>query len=388
MTGFQQSYDYQNTVRDLSDIFQTVVKEIPVLYALIGSPRFGLDGSPLKATSTKHEWLEDSIAPQKWEVNAQRNIGSGTLVLVSTAGVKGGMVLGFESATGASKTVQLIVTAVTNATNLAVAVYGATTDVQLVATDKVRLIALPKNESTDPDPTAGYEPVPEYNYTQIFDRTAKVSKTAETVKKYGLSSALNYQVKMKLQELAYELNNSLIYGRRVLRDASNPGSMGGILYFLESGSNNQIDAAGNPITQTILNNAFEQGYGNGAMGMRTLLCNVNQARKLSAFNTQGNNPLIMRDEKTAGSFVMQFVSDIPVGQNGMISQIVVDQAFPKDKIALIDTSDLAIAPLRAFTDADATPNGSDYFARRILGELTAEIKNKSTHHMLINGLTP
>ncbi len=387
----EQSYDYQLNVRDLSGAFIEIVRKIPVLAALLGAPLVGLDGKPLVATNTKHEWLEDVMSPLAFEVDAQRNTSSSTLVLVSTAKVKVGMVLGFETAEGASKSVQLVVTDVTNSTDLAVAVYGGSTDVQLDATDVVKLIGLPKGESTNPDPSDGYEPVPEYNYTQIFDRTAKVSKTAEFVKKYGIGSALNYQVAKMLKELAYELNNTLIYGRRVQRTGTTPGttgSLGGILYFLENGSGNQVDASGNDLSPTLLNDAFEQGMGNGADNMRVALCNINQARKISGFNTTGNNPVIMRDEKTAGSFVMQFMSDIPVGDAGMVSKIVVDQSFPKDKVALIDVSKIGVVPLdgRQFTDEDATTPGADFFARRVLGELTAEIKNASNSHMLIENL--
>jgi hypothetical protein len=385
------SYDYQNTVRDLSDAFQLIVKRIPVLAALVGAPLMGMDGKPLLATATKHEWLEDVMSPQTWTVNGTRNIGGATLVLTSTTGVKVGMVLNFEAATGASKTVQLVVTAVTNSTDLAVSVYASSTDVQLVATDVAKLVALPKAESTEADATDGYEPSTAYNYTQIFDRTAKVSLTAEAIKKYGIESAIDYQVERKLLELAYELNNSIIYGRRVQRTGTTPGttgSMGGLLYFLEQASGNKIDAAGAEVSPDVLNDAFEQGIGNGGNNMKTLLCNIAQARKLSAFNTTGNNPLIFRDERSAGSYVQRFVSDIPIGENGMISQIVVDQSFPKDKIALIDTEKVGVIALkdRQFTDKDATPNGADYVARRILGELTMEVKNAANSHMLITDL--
>lgn len=387
----EASYDYVNVVRDLSDAFQLIVKKVPVLSALVGAPLVGLDGNPLKATSTKHEWLEDVMSPQGWTVNATRNIAGGTLVLVSTTGIKVGMVLGFESADGATKTVQLIVTAVTNGTDLAVSVYGSSTDVQLVATDVVKLVGLPKAESTTADPSDGYEPTAEYNYTQIFDRTAKVSLTAEAVKKYGIESAIDYQVERKLLELAYEMNNAIIYGRRVQRTGSTPGttgSMGGLLYFLQAASGNKVDASGAAISPTLLNNAFELGLDNGATNMRTLLCNVNQARKISAFNTTGNNPIVTQDSKSAGSFVLRFVSDIPMGDAGMVSQIVVDQNFPKDKIALVDVEKLGVVPLvdRQFTDKDATLPGADYIARRVLGEYTMEVKNAANAHVLIEDL--
>jgi len=162
------------------------------------------DGQPIVAKATKHEWLEDLAAPQAFTVNATRNVAGGTLVLTSTSGVKAGMVFGFRSALGASKTVQLRVTSVTDGTDLAVTVYAGSTDVQLVATDVAFLIGSPKNESSDPSADSGYEPTAKFNYTQIFDRTAKVSKTSEAVKIYGIESALNYQVKRQLMDLAYE----------------------------------------------------------------------------------------------------------------------------------------------------------------------------------------
>jgi len=388
MAGYQASYDYANTIRDLSEAFKIIVKQIPTLSALIGAPIVGMDGNPIVARATKHEWLEDTASPQSFTVNDTRAIAGGTLVLTSTVGVKAGMVFGFRSALGASKTVQLIVSSVTNGTDLAVAVYGGSTDVQLVATDVAFLIGTPKNESTSPDPVNGYEPTAVYNYTQIFDRTAKVSKTAEAVRLYGIASALDYQVTHQLWRLAYEMNNAIIYGRRVLRDGSNPGSMNGILAYMEAVSGNQVDASGAAISPSLLNDGFEQGFANGATAMRTIVCAENQARKISGFNSSGNNPIITRDEKMAGSYVTSFVSDLPIGGQGQVSQIVVDPNFPKDKVLLLDVSQIGVVPLqgRQFTDVDAAGNGDDFFARRVLGEYTLEFRNAATNHIELKNL--
>jgi len=256
----------------------------------------------------------------------------------------------------------------------------------LVATDVAFLIGSPKNESSDPSADSGYEPTAKFNYTQIFDRTAKVSKTSEAVKIYGIESALNYQVKRQLMDLAYEMNNAIIYGRKVLRDGSNPGSMDGILAILEAASGNQVDASAADITPSLLNDAFEQGFANGATSMRTLICAENQARKISGFNVAGNNPIVTRDERVAGSYVTSFVSDLPIGGQGQISQIVVDPNFPKDKIVLVDTNDIGVVPLRSFTDENAAAPGADYYSRRVLGEYTLELRNAATKHMVIKNL--
>ena len=53
------SYDFQNVVRDLSDILNVVVAKQPTLISLIPQA-----GNNQEATNTKHEWLEDAIEPE------------------------------------------------------------------------------------------------------------------------------------------------------------------------------------------------------------------------------------------------------------------------------------------------------------------------------------
>jgi len=149
---------------------------------------------------------------------------------------------------------------------------------------KVFLLSRPKNEATVADPDAGYEPTVEYNYTQIFDRTAKVSLTSLEVPKYGIGGALNYQVERQLKDIAYEMNRAMLRSPRVLRAVGENGTMGGIMRFLQAATGNAVDGLGAGIDQTMINNAVEIGNGNGATNMTTLLCNPVQARKISAFN--------------------------------------------------------------------------------------------------------
>lgn len=379
------SYDYQNDVRDLSGVFLQIVKEVPALAVLLGAPLLGVDGKPLRATNKKHEWLEDVISPLAWTVNATRNTSGATLVVTDTTGMKAGQVLMFESALGASKTVQLVITSVTNSTDVAVSVYGGSTDVQLVATDVAKLVALPRGESTDAVADDGREPTTEYNYTQIFDTVARVSKSALQQKEYGISDLLDYQVKAQLTMLGYQIGRSLIHGLRVQRTGNTPttrGSFGGLLQYMENGSNNKVDGSGNPITPDMINDGFELGLANGATNMRVFVCAPNQARRVSKFNTSGNNPIIVRTEQTTGSFVKEFQSDIPMGGDAQRSIILVDQSFPRDKVLLLDPGRVGLVPFRDFQDEDATLPGGDYIQRRILGEFTMEMKNASEAHIL------
>ena len=74
------SYEYANQVRDLSDVFTTIVKNKPVLSTLIP-----MDGEV--ATATKHEWLEDVVTPKSWVVTGAYTAGDGEVLTTSTAGL-------------------------------------------------------------------------------------------------------------------------------------------------------------------------------------------------------------------------------------------------------------------------------------------------------------
>lgn len=374
------SYEYQNKVRDVDEVFRQLVEQAPILLSLVQT------GMP--ATNTKHEWLEESITQTTSAIASFDTDGDGTGVNVaSTSGLVAGSIVGFRKATGASVTEVCKVASVDSTTDLTlVRDYGGSTGVTLVVGDILFLISSPKTSGTDATPDLGQEAGTNYNYVEIFDRTAKVSATSEAVRMYGVGSALNTQVLFQMKQLAYNINNALIYGRRVERSASQNGTMGGILQYLEGGV---VDTTGGAISSTILNNVLEDIYNNGGFSPRlALLMNTNQSRKVSAFLTAANQPVIQKPDmpmQTAGFSISRFYGDLPVN-SGFTTDVVIDPNFPKDQIAVIDLSKIEINPLRPMQDKDATAIGADYFARRIITEITATVKDGQKAHGLITGL--
>jgi len=259
MAGKQLSYDYANVVRDLSDAFVTVIKKSPVLSEMIR-----VEGV---AKNTKHEWLEDTVSQMQWTIKtgAPYTAADGTITLTSNTGVKVGDILEFELTTGAMGTLKAKVTAVdAGGEDIDITVYGGSTDQNMAAATIVNLLSRPKNEATDASPDNGYEPSVEYNYTQIFDRTAKVSKTSVEIPKYGIGGALNYQVERQLLDIAYEMNRTMLRSPRVQRTASEAGTMGGIMWFLQQATGNSVNASSSAISTTHINNAVEIAKNKGA----------------------------------------------------------------------------------------------------------------------------
>ena len=78
----------------------------------------------------------------------------------------------------------------------------------------VMFVARPQNEKTSASPDVGFEPSAEFNYTQIFTRTACVSGSALSTGMYGINRDLNglmaFQLQKHLIDIAYEVERSMI----------------------------------------------------------------------------------------------------------------------------------------------------------------------------------
>jgi len=381
------SYEYQNTVRSVQEQFDQLRKSYPVFVSMV--PLIGV------ANATKEEWLNDSLAPVSSDVIAISAIASTLIRLTSTAGIQVGSILRFTSALGATKSVQVKVAAVVNSTDLTVVrPYGGTTDVALAVGDIMVLSSTPRNEKSKPTSENGQEPDVDYNYTEIFDAVAEISRTAQAVRKHGLEDALDYQVANKMVEIMYRMNSSAIYGRRVQRTVSENGTMGGILQYLTQAGGN-IETTGGALSSTILNNMLQLIFSDGGFSNNyAILCADNQARKISAFNTAGTNPIVQKpyvqngNQGSFGGYISTFIGDLPV-QSGFTANVVVDPNFPRDQVAIIDMNRLELAPIQGSSlfDMDATEPGFDGFRRRILGEYTMRVKNAKEAHAIATGLS-
>lgn len=375
------SYEYQNKIRSVVEVFDQLRVSYPTLISLVPTGA--------NATNTKDEWLEDSLSPVASTIGSFDTDGDGTGInLVSTAGIRVGSILRFATTADVSRTELVQVTSVDSTTDLTVVRdYGGSSGETLVVGDKTYLVSSPINEKTDAGTGAGQEPDMAYNFTQIFEGIADISKTAQAAKKYGIANALDYQVQVKLTEIMREMNSSLIYGRRVERSASAQGTAGGILQYLASGN---IDTTGGAISSTILNDMLEAIFNDGGFSNNyAILCAENQARKISALNTAGSNPVIQKanTDTSMGGYISSFIGDLPV-MNGFMAKVVVDPNMLKDQIAILDMNNIEIAWLdsRNLSDEDATPAGADYYRRRILGEGTFRVKNGTKAHALATGL--
>lgn len=384
---FQVSYDFVNTIRSFDQAFQTVIQQKTIVNSLAK-----LTGQV--ATNTKHEWLNDTSAPLDTPLTVAYTAADGFFSIADTSKYKVGDILYVKKADGTSSTVNAVVTNIPSGIRLDIALHGTaptTVDENLLIASTVMFVARPQNEKTAASADVGFEPSAEFNYTQIFSKTACVSGTALSTGMYGINQDLNglmaFQLQKHLIDMSYEVERSMISGVRTVRTSGSNGTMGGILEFLALGGN-VVNAATATLTATILNDAFEQVASTGGR-VDTLLCNPVQHRVISSFvaNFRQINASApgTTGGMTAGAWVDVFVSD-------QGDQVVIKSSrhMPCDKIAMLTTPLIGLVPManRTFESSPATEAGFDGEQVRILGEYTMEMKNAGTAHVLLVNLDP
>jgi len=161
------TYSFQNLRRDLSDVFATIVA---------GSPTF-LSKIPIVGTARhyKHEWVEDVVQPTEDALDGAIDNAVTTVTVDDGGKFKAGMILGFVGYDEQMKVTAIDVDDLTVTRG-----YGGTTPEAMSDNTVVRILYIPAAEGSEPGDDSWEEPGIEYNYTQIFTRTVRVSNTARS----------------------------------------------------------------------------------------------------------------------------------------------------------------------------------------------------------------
>lgn len=388
------SYDFNNTIRDVSEVFDTLIANSPSFLKKLGS--FGTSLNPVTGlpvvTNTKYEWIDDSLTQFSSAIASFATDGDGvTFDVADNSGFIVGSVLRFEKATGASVSELVLVTAqdVNGTTVTVTRDYGGTTGVTLVVGDITILNSTPKVQYSSATDGELHQGVEKFNYTEIFREFAQLSNTAKASASYDNYTAMAMQMKAAMVKLARKVESASLFGVPVL--GSNPvaQSMGGLIHFLSQAGGN-IESTGGNLSQEFINNVIEDISQKGGMLINpVILCAPTQARKLSALNTSGNNPIVYKDnvDRSLGNFVSSFVGDMPIGNGAAVAEIFVAPNMAKDKVAIIDVDSINLKVMRGLIAEDATEKGADGEKQSLTTELTLEVKNATSAHGIVTGLT-
>ncbi|MEM1445184.1 MAG: DUF5309 family protein [Planctomycetota bacterium] len=357
------------SAEDVSDVIGIVSPYETPLLEHLGDPQ-------RHASSTVHEWLEDTLRRNQSAINDSGVDGSTTATAMGTD---------HENLFRAGDLIQqdgsrevMLVTAVSGTDIAVVRGYGGTTAEALVDTGVLRVIGNAALEGQDADEARWTNRTRQQNYTQIFSATVEVSGSQLAATQAAVADEMDYQKQERLRELLRELENSVINGVAAANDpqgsASTRRSMRGIL---ASCTTNVTDAGAASLSEAALNSALRGVWDQSSGNVDTIVVNGLQKRAINQFIASSRG--YSAGETKFSELVSVYESDFGV------CRVILSRWVPADTVLLLDSSRLDVLPLqgRSFAYRELASSG-DKRCGQVVGEYTLELRNENAHAVIRN----
>ena len=227
------------------------------------------------------------------------------------------------------------------------------------------------------------------NYTQILQKTIKVSGTLDTVNKAGRKSEKAYQLAKASQELKRDLETIMLanQGRDAGSSNSTARKMGSLLSWIKTntsfgatgadpttiGVSTRSDGTQRTFTEALLKTVVAEVFDSGGMPT-VLMVGSSGKQKVSSFSGIGATRFNVTGAKPS---TIIGAADLYVSDFGNLA--VVPSRFMRTRDALVlDPEYAAVAYLRPFQTNELAKAG-DSDKTQLLVECTLEIKNEAAH---------
>lgn len=205
------------------------------------------------------------------------------------------------------------------------------------------------------------------NYTQIFTKTAKVSKTQMASSTYGIDDMLAKQVEFAMKEIATDIEKALLQGTGNSGASGTAREMYGALALVTTNVETGTGTGSEALTEDMFNDALQSIWDNGGRP-DAVYANSWQKRKISSF-TASSTKNVDAESKMLIAPVNIYESDFG------IVKIELDPYMPTDKVLIAQKDLWAVATLRPVMVEDYPAIGS-YKAKVLEGEMTLESNNE------------
>ncbi len=358
---------------DVSDVIGIVSPfETPLLDAI---------GDPLRnAASTYHEWIEDSLLPNRDAIAATLFDDPLEDVSFNVANASRFRV-GDQIQVEGSREL-MFVTGVGGGSITVIRGYSATANESLGDGQRINIIGGAAFEGEDKPAARFTMRQRKGNYTQIFTAAVEVSGSDLASSQLGLADEMDYQKQERLRELLRDLENTVINGGLASSNpqgsASARRTMNGIIQTCDS---NVFTAgalglpAGTTLNEELINFMLKRIWDNSNSGVDLIVVGGSQKRKINTFLS--GSRVFSPADTAYRNLVDMYESDF-----GMC-RIVLTRWMPEDAVLFLDSSRINVLPLagRSFHFKPLASRG-DYESGEIIGEYTLEMKNEQAHGIL------
>jgi hypothetical protein len=358
---------------DVSDLVGIVSPTETLLLDAIGDPL-------REARSTYHEWLEDSLVPNKDTIN------DGTISdpdgETSFDVANGGRFrAGDQIQTDGSEELMLV-TGVSSNTITVVRGYAGTTPENIANGQVIHILGNAALEGDDKPAARFTNRLRCGNYTQIFTAAVEVSGTNIAASHLSISDEMDYQKGERLRELVRDLENTVINGGQ---PSSNPQgsasvrrSMKGIIPHIATHIYRPGDSgfpSGTGLDEAKINYVLRQIWENSSGNVDLIVVGGYQKRKINSF---------LSASRSFGPADTAYTDMVSVYESDFgVCRIIASRWVPQDAVLLLDSSRISVLPLagRSFHFKPLASSG-DYECGQLIGEYTLEFRNEAAHGLI------
>ncbi|AKI96579.1 SU10 major capsid protein [Kosmotoga pacifica] len=348
-TGLLTTFDIAENKVDVSPVLSMLnLPETPLLN------KIGIAAQAVN--STRYEWWDDVLPVFNTTLSAAYLTGGGSLTVASVAGILPGAVIKVESSL-------YRVTAVDSGTNtLTISVLENDADHSSGVT--VEIIAVSGKEAEEYADMDYTQKVKRYNMTQIFRDYVKFSGTQLSVQQYVNEDVFADEVRRKLQRIKIWMEKAIVNGVRLEpSDNTTPRLLGGLRWFI----NQKGLTTSASFSEANLKAFLKQIVDAGGVVKEAWM---NPSTMTNFLDLESSKLVIDKGDQTVGRKVKQYLSEY-----GDLT-LYTDPHIPANEIIIVDTSKLAVKPLkgRAAFYEELAKTG-DYVKGQLIGEYTLEFRN-------------
>ncbi|MDY7110268.1 MAG: DUF5309 family protein [Planctomycetota bacterium] len=363
---------------DVSDLIAIVSPHETALLDHLGDPQ-------RQATSTIHEWLEDSLLPNTDAVD-DALISDPANETQFTVEHGDRFRVGDQIRLAGKDEVMLVANAVGDTLTVE-RQYGGSPSSDLEDDDIIHILGNAALEGDDAPGSRFTNRVRKQNYTQIFTASVEVSGSQLAAQTLGLEDEMDYQKQERLRELLRDLENCVLNGYAASSnpqgDSGTRRTMRGIIASLttnlfQPGQGAIPDGDGDNqdlLNEAVLNAALRAVWEQSAGTIDTIVCGGFQKRQINGFISASQR--FIDHDNAFSSLVDVYESDFGV------CRVVMSRWMPRDAILLLDSSRIDVLPLagRSFHFKPLASSG-DAELGQLIGEYTLEFRNENAHALL------
>lgn len=205
----------------------------------------------------------------------------------------------------------------------------------IAASTKLYIVGSFANEGSEPDRDTSRARTLLSNRFTILRKDIRITGSQQSTDMHAVANEVQHQMRLRLLEMQFERERSILFSRQQDRSATAAGLMKGFAeLFIDNQTESWVDTSTTSLTETKFNDLVAEIAENGG-DPNVVVAGYSQIRKFTGWAT--DRIRTKRDERVGGSYITQYLTD-----TGKTVDLIPMKKFPSDWMFVLDTDKFSL----------------------------------------------